>query len=305
MAFFKFRENADEASGAPAQPVSVEAIRQRAKYRLVGATLLVLAGVILFPLLLDSQPRSVTVNTPIDIPDKNKIAPLQIPGASGAVAASVPVAVDGGHGVSKQAEDGASGIITEAASPAKKTGDSEQNKAAAIIESASSATKGVVSEVAKPVKPGIGVASKPAPGGAALAVLAKTSDAARAKALLEGGDSTLLQAKAADGSPAEAKVAQTQTAAAKTSATKVVSAAPAAAEGRFVVQVGAFADTARVQEVRMKVERAGLKTYTNVAETKDGRRIRVRVGPYPTRSEAEKAAARIKKLDLPAALLTL
>ena len=48
-----------------------------------------------------------------------------------------------------------------------------------------------------------------------------------------------------------------------------------------------------------------MKTYTHVAETKEGRRIRVRVGPFATRAEADKAAGRIKELDLPAAILTL
>jgi DedD protein len=48
-----------------------------------------------------------------------------------------------------------------------------------------------------------------------------------------------------------------------------------------------------------------LKTYVHVAETPQGKRIRVRVGPFPTRAEAEKAAAKIKPLDLPAAILTL
>jgi DedD protein len=78
-----------------------------------------------------------------------------------------------------------------------------------------------------------------------------------------------------------------------------------ASEGRFVVQVGAFADAVRAREVRQKVEHAGLKTYTHVAETKDGSRIRVRVGPFATRAEADKAAEKIKKLALPAAILTL
>jgi len=78
-----------------------------------------------------------------------------------------------------------------------------------------------------------------------------------------------------------------------------------ASEGRFVVQVGAFADVARAREVRLKVEHAGLKTYTQVADTKDGRRVRVRVGPFADKAEADKAAAKIKKLDLPAAILTL
>ena len=78
-----------------------------------------------------------------------------------------------------------------------------------------------------------------------------------------------------------------------------------ASEGRFVVQVGAFADAVRAREVRQKVEHAGLKTYTHVAETKEGSRIRVRVGPFTTRAEADKAAEKIKKLALPAAILTL
>jgi len=50
---------------------------------------------------------------------------------------------------------------------------------------------------------------------------------------------------------------------------------------------------------------AGLKTYVNVAQTSDGKRTRVRVGPFDSRAEAEKAAARVKALGLPAAILTL
>jgi len=55
----------------------------------------------------------------------------------------------------------------------------------------------------------------------------------------------------------------------------------------------------------LKLEHAGLKTYTQIAETKDGRRIRVRVGPFADKAEADKAAQKIKKLELPAAILTL
>jgi DedD protein len=78
-----------------------------------------------------------------------------------------------------------------------------------------------------------------------------------------------------------------------------------AESARFIVQVGAFSDATKAREARMKVERAGLKTYTQVVETADGKRIRVRVGPFGQRAEADKAAERIRKLDLPAALLTL
>lgn len=81
---------------------------------------------------------------------------------------------------------------------------------------------------------------------------------------------------------------------------------PAAAkEGRFVVQVGAYTDAAALREARQKVEKLGLKTYTQVVETEAGKRTRVRVGPFATREEADGAGARLKAAGLPAAILTL
>ena len=82
-------------------------------------------------------------------------------------------------------------------------------------------------------------------------------------------------------------------------------AAATAEEARFIVQVGAFADADKAREARTKVERAGMKTYTQVVDTKEGKRTRVRVGPFTNRAEADKAAARIKALDLSASVLTL
>jgi DedD protein len=93
--------------------------------------------------------------------------------------------------------------------------------------------------------------------------------------------------------------------AAAKAADKVAAKPAAAAEDRFVVQVGAFADVTRAREARLKLERAGLKTYTQVVDAKEGRRIRVRVGPFATKAQADKAAEKIRKLDLPASVLTL
>jgi hypothetical protein len=78
-----------------------------------------------------------------------------------------------------------------------------------------------------------------------------------------------------------------------------------ARDGRFVVQVGSFADSTEAAEIRRRVEKLGLKTYTHVAETADGKRIRVRVGPFVSRTQADDAAGKIKGLDLPANILTL
>ena len=81
--------------------------------------------------------------------------------------------------------------------------------------------------------------------------------------------------------------------------------AKAAAAPRYTVQVGAFADAQKAQEARTALEKAGIKTYTQVVVTADGKRTRVRAGPWEDRAEAEKTAEKIKKLNLSASVLTL
>lgn len=83
------------------------------------------------------------------------------------------------------------------------------------------------------------------------------------------------------------------------------SSAAAVAGQRFVVQVGAFADAEAARETRKQVEKLGLKTYTQVAPTPGGSRIRVRVGPFVTRAEADAALAKAKASGLTAVVLTL
>ena len=69
--------------------------------------------------------------------------------------------------------------------------------------------------------------------------------------------------------------------------------------------MGAYADDARVAEVRQRLKRAGLESYTQKVKTKDGNRTRVRVGPYTDKAEAESAAGAVRKLDLTVSLLAL
>jgi DedD protein len=79
----------------------------------------------------------------------------------------------------------------------------------------------------------------------------------------------------------------------------------AQAAGRFVVQIGAFAEASAVRDVRSKAEKAGLATFTQTVSTADGQRTRVRLGPFASREEAEKAAAQAKAAGLGGAVLTL
>src|SRR5438132_8375485 len=93
MAFFKFRKAGSESAAKRAPPESIEAMRQRAKHRLIGAGVLVLLGVVGFPLLFDTQPRPVAVDIPIEIPDRNKAKPLPpLPQQPRVATAPVPAA---------------------------------------------------------------------------------------------------------------------------------------------------------------------------------------------------------------------
>lgn len=84
MAFFKFpwaagpQESGKGSSrrGRAPQAASIEELRRRARHRLIGAVVLVLAGVIVFPMVFDTQPRTVPVNVAIDIPDRTAAPPL-------------------------------------------------------------------------------------------------------------------------------------------------------------------------------------------------------------------------------------
>ena len=71
------------------------------------------------------------------------------------------------------------------------------------------------------------------------------------------------------------------------------------------MQVGAFVEDRALREARQKVEKLGLKTYTQVIENDAGKRTRVRVGPFDTRAEAEAAAAKVNAGGLPANILVL
>jgi DedD protein len=267
MALFKFRKGDDDRVATATQPESIDVMRKRARHRLIGAAVLVLAAVIGFPMIFDTQPRPIAVDIPIEIPDRGKTKPLVIPAPATPAAALAP---------SKPAAPMAAGPVTAPALPPveAKVATSASLDAKEQLMYSKPAPKAEIKAEPKLVeKPMAKVEPKPEPKPSVVAA-PKADDGAKAKALLEG--------KSVEST-----------------------AAPAVVEGRFVVQIGAFAESARAQEARLKVERAGLKTYTQVAETKDGKRIRVRVGPYGTRADAEKAASKIKGLDLPAAILTL
>ena len=319
MALFNFRwpgkkDDAESVAGAKrpsrlAQGESVDDMRRRARHRLIGAAALVLIGVVGFPLLFDTQPRPIPVNIPIEIPDQANSAPEVVPGtSSGRVAAnaslddgeevlapsraavpassvsSVPVA---GAVATAAAVGGAAVVASQAkpetkpepkpqpkpeVKPERKPEPKPESKPEAKPEPKPEKPK---AEVKKPEpevkKPEAKVEHKPESKPEPKHKPEKADEAARARALLEGRSTP-------------------EAAAAKDSA---------AGNERFIVQIGAFAEVSKANEIKGKL---GSGAFTQTVDTKDGKRTRVRMGPFKSREEADKAAARAKGLGLPASV---
>ena len=246
MAFFKFRlpgKSATPPEAAISNPaLHIEGVRRRARHRLMGAVVLVFIAVVGFPLVFDTQPRPVSVDTPIVIPDQKSSAPLSA--ANPAPASAAPAAP-----LLAPAE--AASALT-APSPAPSPVPAPNVSKAEPKEE-------ILPDPPRPSKP-------------------------------EAKSSAKAEASPPDASKAEAPKA----------------AASAPGSDRYVVQVGAYSDQAKLREVRRKLSQAGFNTYTQMAKDKEGKTTtRVRIGPFETQQDASKAGDKIRKLGLPVGILKL
>lgn len=256
MAFFKFRlpgqatgEPQGNTSNSPAE--SVDAMRRRARHRLIGASVLVVLGVVGFPVLFDTQPRPVSVDIAVDIPDRATAKPL--------VDTSTPKPLSASAGLDAKEE-----VVPDAKAEAKPD-----------------------------VKPETAMAA--AAGAAAVAAVVSKAE-------------TKSELAKADNKPAVKSEVKSEVKAAEVKADAKPATKPSDSKdtgARFVVQAGTFSDDGKLRETRNKLEKAGITTYTQVIDSKEGRRVRVRVGPFTKRDDADKMANKIKQLQLQPQVLTL
>lgn len=75
-------------------------------------------------------------------------------------------------------------------------------------------------------------------------------------------------------------------------------AEPAAKGGEQVILIGAFANDANVKTIRSKLSELGIKAYTEPLDSPQGRKTRVRAGPFPNREAAEKALDKMKRIGV-------
>ena len=304
MALFNFRlpgTKSREEAAAPAASDSVEVMRRRARHRLIGATVLVGLGIVVFPLLFDTQPRPIAVDTPITIPDRNKAAPLSAPGKA------APLSAPGKAARAPAASD-SNPVASSGIRVAEVAGLDEGEEVIAPRTAKTDAKAETKPEPKANQKTDAKPTPEPAVTAKAEAKPEPKAKAAESEAKAKPKAETKAEAKTEPKAPAEAKAkpAPRQEEEARIRALLEGKGNESEeASARLVVQVGAFAEGDKAREIRSKLEQAGLKTYTQVAETKDGKRTRVRVGPFANRAEAERAAQKIKKLDLPASILSL
>ena len=277
--------------------------KKRARRRLVGAIALALAAAVGLPMLLDSEPKPLAGDIAIQIPAKDKAAPLPVPAADKAVSAA--------DSVDKDEE-----VIDAPPAPAAKA---PATVAAAKPESVATQPPAVIAPNPEPT-----VEHKPEPKEAppaehkdpkAEARLAEKERAEREKAAQkaehdraerEKAERIARETREKAKKAAEDKPVKPKDEAAR--AIAILEGKPAEKEKpaesssqRFVLQVAALSSQEKAAEVQAKLREAGISSYTQKTSTPNGELIRVRVGPL-NKEDAEKVRAKLGRLGMSGAM---
>lgn len=264
MGLFTRKDSATARKGeARRPPVSSEIqaaeLRARARRRLAGSVILVLAAVIILPMVLDSRPAQTADDVSVRIPGKD--APYQPavsePQAQQSAQAEAPApAAQPAADVSSPAPAPAS----SAPAPSASTPAAPIPEAPAMADLQRSLAK--QDQNPPPSKPAESKPqAKPAP-------VVRTDDGAVAMALLEGR-------KPPAASPAK----------------------PAPGAGNYVLQIAAYSSPADAQSRYAKLRQSGISNAYIEPFTVGGKsQYRLRVGPFPSRDAAQAAQARLRAL---------
>ncbi|OBV36669.1 SPOR domain-containing protein [Janthinobacterium psychrotolerans] len=273
--------------------------KKRARRRLIGAIALALGVAVGLPMLLDSEPKSPVGDIAIDIPSKEKVAAAPVPVP--APVQAVPAQGAANNGLDQSEE------IVDTPLPAKTRPVPMPTPVPATVVATAEPVKPAYVEP-KPVKvepkpeprveprhetkpepkrePKVETRHEakpePKPEPKPVKVEKSNDDAARALAILEGKPAARAEAKPA---------------------AKTEEKSSGGEGGKFVVQVAALATQDKVDELQAKLRDAGISSYTQKVSSPGGQRIRVRVGPFGSRDEAEKTRARLQKIGLGGSLV--
>lgn len=270
-------------------------LKKRARRRLVGAVFFVSVVALVLPMLMDHDPRPPLQDVEIRIPgqDEKPFNPAMV-----AVPQESEPARSAGEVPAAQAQP------AEAADPvapsAVEARPLDVAPAARVVETVR--TQPVLGADGKPKKlPDAPTADKPAAAKPADSKPAKSAEKAPekpAKPTSEKKPEPTAKAQP-EKKPEAAKPAADDEAkrAAAILAGKPATAAPAAG-GAHLILIGAFTNEANVVNLRKKLGELGIKTYTEPLDSPQGKKIRVRAGPFTNREAADKALAKMQKIGV-------
>ena len=251
-------------------------LKKRARRRLVGAVAFVSVVAVVLPMAMDHEPRQAVQDVEIRIPgqdekpfapkfaaapvEKPAEAPLAVPpvDAPVEVATKPPVAVPANTRLLEASHEKLSEKPAEKPAVAEKAVDKPDKPTPKAEKPVEKSPAKVEKAAEKPVEK---PAEKP------VDKTAKNDDAKRAAAILAGGQ------------PADAK--------------------PAAAKGgEFLVLIGAFANEANVRSLKAKLGEEGIKTFSEPLNTPQGKKIRLRAGPFASREAVVKAQEKMQRIGV-------
>lgn len=288
MSLFSFfrRKKPDEAAGtglqARADSVAQEgAVRQknaipqegedpilpekkRARRRLVGAITITLAGIIVLPMIFESEPQTVSQDILIDIPSRDK--PSQ-------TVSREP---------KKKAEERATVPDT----------DKEAAKPAVPVLPEKKEAKPKPAEML-PAKP---AADKPVPDSSREQPRQAAAKPEQRIAKPESREPAKPESKAGTAKKGEDPIGQI--------IARQQAASKSGEQAKVVIQVAAVSSPDKAKELQDKLKKAGLTSYTQkVALKEGGERIRIRIGPLTGGKEVNQTCAKLSQLKLPCTLV--
>ena len=72
--------------------------------------------------------------------------------------------------------------------------------------------------------------------------------------------------------------------------------------GKFYLNAGVYAQASNVEAAVKKLHAAQMGTLRQTLSSKNGDMTRLRVGPFDTRRQADQAAAKVQKMQIPASV---
>lgn len=240
-------------------------LKKRARRRLVGAVFFVSVVAVVLPMVMDHEPRQTVQDVEIRIPGQDE-KPFAPKFAGAPVERSAEKPAEALLQNKLPAEAAAKPLAEPLVKPtarilgAVKDGSADDKHAEKVDQK--SVTKPEKTQEKAPEKPDPKPVAKPSEKAAEKP---SADDAKRAAAILAG-------------QAAEAK--------------------PAAKGGEYLILIGAFSNEANVKTLKAKLSEQGIKTFTEPLNTPQGKKTRVRAGPFANREAADKALEKMKRVGV-------